>query len=490
MTTTLSRDIQLGDAPLLIGDETLNSASGGVVDHVFAGTGEVNGTVHLAGIEEVNRAVKAAKDAFPVWQAVPVSQRRDLLMSLAKRVVEETDGFTRIVTMEMGAPRIFSSTNPAICSNWIAYYAGWADKISGEVLPSFPANGLNYTIAEPYGVVAVLTPWNGPLSEVGMKASPALAAGNCIVIKPSELAPYSTIRWAELALEVGFPPGVVNVLTGGAEAGDALCRHPDIGKVSFTGSPGTARRIIEASGEQIRPLTLELGGKSPNVIFADADLDRAIPLAVSYGLALMSGQACSAGTRLLVDERVHDEVIERLTTEIAKYVIGDPRDETTTFGPLVNAAAQKRVSGVIETARSAGDGRVAIGGGVPGGQLAAGFFVEPTVFDDVPPEAAIFQEEIFGPVMAVTRFKTVDEAIELCNSTKYGLAAYINTRDITLAHSMATRLRCGSVRINGANRMAPGSPFGGYGESGFGREGGREGLEEFLQIKNVFVDLG
>lgn len=487
--TSVRSDVQLGEAALFIGADRISPASGGDMEHAFAGTGEVNGLVHLAGTEEVDLAVRTAKSAFPAWQEVSVADRRDLLLRLAAAVLEHEEEFSRLVTLEMGAPKLFASTNPAICANWISYYAGWADKIDGSVLPAYPATGLNYTIAEPYGVVALLTPWNAPLSEIGMKAAPALAAGNCIVLKPSELAPFTTVRFAELALEVGLPPGVVNVIPGGPEAGNALCRHPGIGKISFTGSPATARRIIEASGEHIRPLTLELGGKSPNVMFADADLDKAIPLAVSYGVALMSGQACAAGTRLLVQDEIHDEVIDRLRAEIGQYVIGDPREESTTFGPLVSAAARDRVCRMIETGRHQGDAHIAIGGGVPGGALSGGFFVEPTVIDDVSPESEVFREEVFGPVIAVTRFKDAEEAVELCNATRFGLAGYINTRDLTLAHTMAARIHAGSIRVNGANRMAPGSPFGGYLESGFGREGGRAGLDEFLQIKNVFVDL-
>jgi|HubBroStandDraft_6_1064221.scaffolds.fasta_scaffold17499_3 acyl-CoA reductase-like NAD-dependent aldehyde dehydrogenase len=478
----------LEDARLLIGGDWLDSASGGTLDHHYAGNGRPLGLVHLAGAEEVDAAVRAASKATPAWRALPGPERRRLLLRLAEKITENSEEFSRIATLEMGAASLVAGWNSALSAGWFNYYAGWADKIEGSVIPVGPDQGFDYTTREPYGVVGLIVAWNGPVIFIGMKAAPALAAGNCVIIKPSELAPFSSVRFGELALEAGIPEGVVNVIPGGPEAGDAMTRHPGIGKLSFTGSIATARKIIQASAETVKPLTLELGGKSAHIMFPDADLDTAVALAAMLGVGANSGQGCACGTRILVHESIHEDVMARLAGVISNYGVGDPFDPKTVVGPLVTAAARDRVAGVIDTAVADESGKLVIGGGRPDGDLADGYFVEPTVFDDMRLDSPLAKNEIFGPVIGVTTFTETGEAIQMANSTDYGLAAYVSTRDVGLVHTVAGHLNAGSVWINGYT-LSPSAPFGGYRQSGFGREGGRPGLEEYLQTKNVFIGM-
>ena len=479
----------LGEAPLLVGRERISSTSAGTLEHYYAGNGQPNGIVHLAGAAEVNAAAYAAQQAAPAWRAIPGADRRLLLSRLADLIRGNAESFARITTLEMGAAANIAQWTAPMASGWFDYYAGWADKIEGSVMPVSAATGFDYTLAEPYGVVGLIIAWNGPLFFLGMKAAPALAAGNCVVIKPSELAPFSSIKFAELALEAGFPEGVVNVVPGAAEAGDAMVRHPGIGKLSFTGSVATARKIIEASAHSVKPLALELGGKSANLIFPDAYLDSAVPHAALFGLGLNSGQGCACGTRILVHEAIHDEVLGRLTEVVSSFPVGDPFDPNTVIAPLVTAASRDRVCGLIDTAVADGGGKLVLGGERPGGELADGYFVEPTVFDNTPIDSQLAQTEVFGPVISVSTFRNVEEGIRMANATDYGLAAYIATRDVALVHGVAARIDAGSIWVNGDPQMAPSVPFGGYRQSGYGREGGKPGLEEFLQVKNVFVGL-
>ncbi|TWG98556.1 aldehyde dehydrogenase (NAD+) [Nocardioides sp. J9] len=490
MALTVPAGADLAEARLLIGGEWLRDTTGGAQEHLYPGNGRVNGLVHLAGAAEVDLAVRRAHEASPVWRGLTPDVRRDLIARLGRALLENADELIRITTLEMGAPHRFAQWNPSYAAQWFAYYAGWADKVEGTVNPPFPARGMNYTLAEPYGVVGLITAWNAPLVFIGMKIAPALAAGNCVVLKPSELAPYSSLRFAEIALEAGVPEGVINVVPGGPDAGAALSQHPGVGKISFTGSVPTARRVIEASAATIKPLALELGGKSANLIFPDADLDQAIPLAATFGLAAMSGQGCACLTRMLVHESIHDEVLERVKAQVSTYKMGDPFSEETTIGPLITRASQERVLGLIERAEQSGAGSLVMGGTRPtDGDLADGWFVRPTVLDDVDPDSEIAQEEIFGPVLSIMTFSSPEQAVQIANNSRFGLAANINTRDLSLAHLLASRLDAGSIRINGHNGMSASAPFGGYGESGYGREGGRAGLEEFLHIKNVFIAL-
>jgi aldehyde dehydrogenase (NAD+) len=480
---------ELVDAALLIGTDRIHQTTAGSIDHINAATGKAQATVALAGVEEVDAAVAAAREALPAWRAIPGHQRRRILSRIEQAIEDHAEELTRITVLEMGAAWRFAQMNAGVAAGWFGYYAGWADKIESRVVPPAPAVGFNYTLSEPYGVVGIITAWNGPLISVGMKVAPALAAGNCVVLKPSELAPFSSIRFAELALEAGLPPGVLNVVPGGPQAGDRLVRHPGVGKVSFTGGVDTARKIMVAATDTVKPLTLELGGKSANIVMADADLDSCLPVAAMMSVLVLAGQGCGCGSRLLVADEIHDEVVARLKAILDASPIGDPLDPDTVIGPVVNAASRDRILGIIKTARENGTGTLAHGGSRVGGPLADGFFIEPTVFDDVPPASSLAQNEVFGPVLSIMRFSGADEAIELANSTSYGLGAYLNSRDLNTVHRMAARLDAGTVWVNGFSGLPPGTPFGGYKQSGYGREGGEVGLREFLQTKNVFIGM-
>jgi aldehyde dehydrogenase (NAD+) len=489
LTTTTTELAPLANARLLVGDEWVEGTTAGTVDHVYAGNGRVQARVSIGGVEEIDAAVAAAEGALPEWRAMPGHLRRRILQRLEERIEEDAEELTRIVVREMGAAYLFAQWNPSMAASWFGYYAGWADKIEGSVIPPCPATGLDYTLAEPYGVVGVITSWNGPLISIGMKVAPALAAGNTVVLKPSELAPFSSVRFAELALEAGIPPGVLNLVPGTAEAGDRLVRHPGVGKVSFTGGIATAQKVIAAASETIKPLTLELGGKSANIFMADADLSTGLPQAVMMGCVALAGQGCGLGTRLLVADEIHDGVLEGITQILGALPVGDPLGPNTVVGPVVSESSCQRILAMIDRAKSAGSGRLVCGGSRMGGDLADGFFVEPTIFDDVAPDSEIAQTEVFGPVLSVMRFSDEEEAIRIANGTPYGLAAYLNSRDVNTVHRMASRLKAGTVWVNGFSALPPGTPFGGYGRSGYGREGGKAGLDEFLQVKNVFIGM-
>jgi acyl-CoA reductase-like NAD-dependent aldehyde dehydrogenase len=322
---------------------------------------------------------------------------------------------------------------------------------------------------------------------MGQKVSPALAAGNTVVAKPPEISPFGALLFAELALEAGLPPGVLNVVPGGAVAGDALVRHPGVDKVSFTGGTETARAVMAAAAETLTPLALELGGKSANVIFADADLDLAVSSAAFLGAGLLSGQGCALPTRLYVHDDVYDEVVARLVAQVEATRVGDPLDPRVMVGPVVTEAACTRILGVIERAVQERAGSLLTGGNRLGGDLADGYFIAPTVFGDVDHASDLARDEVFGPVLSVLRFHDEDEIVQKVNDSRYGLAAYLHTRDIGRAHRLAARFEVGSVTINAFPPGSPTAPFGGYKQSGFGREGGRPGIDEFLRVKNVFV---
>jgi aldehyde dehydrogenase (NAD+) len=321
-----------------------------------------------------------------------------------------------------------------------------------------------------------------------MKLAPALAAGNCVVLKPPELSPYTCIRLGALALEAGVPPGVLNVVTGGAEAGDALVRHPRVAKVSFTGGVDVGRIVARTAGEELKPVVLELGGKSASLVFDDADLDLAVPLTVSLLLS-MAGQGCALPTRLLVQRGVYDDVVARAEAVARHCVVGDPLDPATAMGPIISQRHCDRIMGLIADADASGRARLVTGGRRLDGDLADGFFIEPTLFADVDNRSAIAQEEIFGPVLAITPFDDEAEAVALANDSRYGLAAYVSTRDLARAHRVAARLHAGFVSVNTRPLVSPPTPFGGIGQSGYGREGGLEGLREFIATKNVCVGL-
>jgi aldehyde dehydrogenase (NAD+) len=351
-----------------------------------------------------------------------------------------------------------------------------------------PGN-LDYTLPEPVGVVAAIVTWNSPTATLGYKVAPALAAGCCVVLKPPELAPFTSNLFGQLCLEAGLPPGVLNLVPGGAEAGDRLVRHPDIDKISFTGGPETARRIQASAAESLTPLVLELGGKSANIVLADADLERAIRHA-AMGAVNLSGQICHAPTRLVVEDAVYDEVVDGVTNFLREVKIGDPTDPTTVMGPVITEGACTRILGAIQQAQSSGAGKLLHGGERLGGSLARGFFIAPTLFGEVDNSSELSQKETFGPVLAAIRVQDAEEAARVANDSIYGLASYIHTRDLVKAHRLAAALDAGNISINAAPTVAgPWGPFGGFKQSGYGKEGALEGIMEFVRIKNVNVSM-
>ncbi len=487
MATAGNDPARVLETGLLLGDRWVHESEGGTMEHVNATTGKVQRSFSVASPGEVDEAVAAARAAFPEWKRWAPDARREVLLRLADLLVQHAAPFGAIATLESGS--LYSEYNARYAADWFRYYAGWADKLSGEATRPFPFTGIDYTVPEPIGVAGIIVTWNGPLGFCGMAGAPALAAGCCIVVKAPELAPFSTVTFGRLCLEAGLPPGVVNVVTGGPEVGQALVTHPGVDKISFTGGTATARKLQEACAATLKPLVMELGGKSANIVFDDADIDAAIGLAARFTGA--AGQGCSLPTRLLVQRSVYDRVLDGVVERANAVVVGDPFDRTTTMGPVINAAAAERIVGMVDAARSDGSGTVVAGGGRKGGDLADGFFVEPTVLAGVDPASPIAQEEIFGPVLCVTPFDDEAQAVEIANGTRYGLAAYVQSNGMSRAHRLVGELEAGNVHINGSGPgpVSPATPFGGVKQSGYGRQGGREGIAEFLHTKNVFLNV-
>ncbi len=472
---------------LLIGDERVTDVSGGVYEHHNPATGHVQAEVPMAGDADVDRAVRAAREALPAWRSMTTDKRAAILHRLADLLEKHSERSGIVNALENGNP--VSGLGPgAYTAQWTRYYAGWCDKIEGSVVPTYPVQGLNYIQQEPWGVAGVMVPWNGPMMGMGQKAVPALAAGNTVVAKPPELAPFGAYLFAELALEAGVPPGVINVVAGGAQAGEALVRHPGIDKVSFTGGSVVARRVMALAAETLKPVALELGGKSANIVFADADLQTATFLSAALGVQLLSGQGCALPTRLFVQDDIYDEVLAKLVPIVESFRVGDPLNPKTQMGPVITEAAVERILGMVSHATDQG-ARLLTGGSRLGGDLAGGYFLAPTVLADVDNGSDIAQQEVFGPVLSVLRFRDEAEVIAAANDSQYGLGAYIHTRDLARAHRVAHAIDAGYISINGMSGMSPTAPFGGYKQSGFGREGGRAGIEEWLRPKNVFVAL-
>jgi aldehyde dehydrogenase (NAD+) len=473
---------------LVIGDARLATGSGGVHHHVNPTTGRAQAEVPLAGADEIADAVAAARAAFTVWSRWRPDERRDALLRLAQLVLRDAPTIGRVLGLEAGVPSAVAGGLPRRAADYLSYYAGYADKLEGSTVPIFPENAFDYTRLEPLGVIGIISTWNGGISSICRKAGPALAVGNTVVVKSMELAPFSVIRFAELALEAGIPPGVVNVVPGDAAAGEALVAHPGIDKISFTGGIDTARKILAAAATNITPVVLELGGKSGNIVFPDADLVAAGQFSgrVCMGNA---GQGCVFPTRLIVHEAVHDQIMDQVLAAAGSLPVGDVLDPTTVVGPIISEGHRDRVIGMIDRARAEGSGEVVLGGGRPGGELGDGFFVEPTVIDGVDSQAYIAQEEVFGPVLSVLTFADEDEAIALANDTPYGLAGYVHTNDLRRAHRVAGALDAGYVSLNSFAALPASAPFGGFGRSGIGKEGGREGLLEFVRTKNVYLGM-
>ena len=476
------------EAGLVIGGERV-SAAGGHHEHVYAANGKITSEVALAGAADIDRAVRVARAALSGWRTTPADRRRDLLLEVSRLVRRDTARLARLNVLDNGTPTSIASVQAGMAVDLFAYNAGWADKVGGEVIPTWPVPALDYATDEPYGVIGVIIPWNGPLTSLAQVAGPALAAGNTLVIKPPELAPYTVLSMAAIFEEAGFPPGVVNILPGGAEAGQALVEHPDVDKVHFTGSAATAQVIMRTAAGTLKPLGLELGGKSAVMVFDDADLDAAAAAAIQGISVALAGQGCINGTRVLVQRRVYDELVERAAAALATIPVGDPLNPGTAMGPVITAAAADRIVGTIREAVDSGSGRLVTGGERLGGELADGFFVSPTIFADVDPGSPLAQREIFGPVQSIIPFDTDDEAVAIANGTTYGLAGYVHTADLRRAHRVAAALEVGNVWVNGGFGIPAGAPFGGVKRSGHGRLGGRAGIAEFTRPKNVWIAL-
>ncbi len=473
---------------LFIGGEQRSATSGRAIEVTNPATGQVIGRVPAADEADVAEAVAAAKTAAPEWAATSQSRRARYLYDLARAVAEHAEQLATMETQDMGKPITVSrKVDLRSAPEAIEYFAGMANKIEGRTVP-VPGRFLNYTVREPYGVVAGIIPWNYPLLQAIWKLAPALMAGNTVVLKPAEQAPLSPMELVRLAHEVGFPAGVINAVPGyGAEAGAALCVHRDVALIAFTGSVETGQAIQRAAADRVVPVLLELGGKSPTIVFEDANLKAAVTMAFT-AIFTNQGEVCTAGSRLLVHESLHDAVVSGLLEMIEnKAVVGDPMDPATTVGPLLDAEQLKRVQGYVDRARDGG-AKLLTGGrtrSVEG--LDSDLFFEPTVFDEVDNRSEMAQQEVFGPVVGVSTFADEAEAVALANDVDYGLAASIHTRDIGRGHRVAGQLKCGNVWINSWGNVHSASPYGGYKMSGHGREMGFAVMEALTQEKSVWV---
>lgn len=452
-------------------------------------TGQPWGSFAESGKADVNSAVQAATDALRgPWGQLSPSKRGRLLMAWGEKIAANADKIARLESTQNGKLLAEMRAQANVIRDWLYYFGGLADKIEGRVIPLERQSVLNYTLREPLGVVAVIVPWNSPTFLTLMSAAPALAAGNTIVIKPSEVTSASAFELVRLAEEAGIPAGVINVVTGLREAGEALVDHEGVAKIAFTGSEGGGRAIAARAGARLASCTLELGGKSPNIVFADAPVANAVA-GILAGIFAAAGQTCVAGSRAYVHESIYDEVLDRLHQRARAIKLGDPLLADTQMGPAATQAQLQKDITMVE--RAVAEGAKVLHGGkraaVPG--FESGFFFEPTILHDMAPDNYIMNEEVFGPVLGIARFHDEEEVLALANATRYGLAAGVWTRDFRRAHMMARRLQAGTVWINTYRAMAFNSPFGGYKNSGIGRVNGIESIDQFLQTKSVWCEM-
>lgn len=472
---------------LFVNGDWTGAGQGPAFEAINPFTGKAWATLREAGADDVDAAVAAARAAQPAWAATNGATRAQILNRIADVITANAQDMAVIESTDNGKVIRETGSQMLFAARLFRFYAGYADKLYGATIPLDSPTIFDYTTREPYGVVGLITAWNSPITLLCNKLPAALAAGNTVVVKPSEHASVSTLEFCKLLVEGGLPPGVVNVVTGGAETGAALVRHPEIAKVSFTGSPGVGRKIAAMAGEKLKPVTLELGGKSPNIIFDDADAEAATIGALA-GIFGATGQTCVAGSRLFVQRGLYDTIVDRLAERAGKIRLGDPLDPASEMGTVANQPQFDRIMQAIDRAKSDGARLVTGGGRATGDGLGAGLFVQPTIFADARNDMAVAQAEIFGPVLTIIPFDTEEEAVALANDIPFGLASGIWTRDISRAMRLIPQMKSGVVWVNTYRMVAAQAPFGGTKESGFGRERGEAGIQEFTTTRNVMID--